>query len=167
LELRNETPFSARLLRFQPNEDAPVEGTLVVKATFQKAADGRWTSADEQLPLFDDPLETPFGVFHGEGFVSKEGIDICVMGTVRPARAVRATELRLTVGARTSILTIHGDRRWVRTRGKLAASSPETFTELPLAYTHSYGGTTKHDYEHMVWPDNPIGRGYYLSEAGA
>ena len=167
MELRNDTPFPARLLRFQPNEDAPVEGTLVVKATFEHAADGRWIPVDEQLPILDDPLLTPFGLFHGEGFVSKEGVDVCVMGTVRPARVVRATELSLRVGAHTSTLMVYGDRRWVRTRGELAASSPETFTELPLAYARAYGGATEHDYEQVVWPDNPIGRGYYLSAAGA
>lgn len=168
VELDNQTPFVARLLRFRRDDTAPVDGTLVVKATFQQDDRRRWVPADEQLPFADEPLETAFGIFHGDGFVKKDGVDVCVLGTVRPARALRATEVRLSVGSRSSTLLVYGDRRWTRAgHGPLVASSPELFTEMPLSYDRAYGGKTEYDYEQLVWPDNPVGRGYYLTEEAA
>jgi len=168
VDLDNQTPFAARLLRFRRDETSPVDGTLVVKATFRQDDLGRWVPADEQLPFADEPLETVFGIFHGDGFVKKDGVDVCVLGTLRPGRALRATEVRLSVGGRSSTLVVYGDRRWMRSaRGPLVASSPELFTEMPLSYDRAYGGKTEYDYEQMIWPDNPVGRGYYLTEETA
>ncbi len=138
MELDNQTPFVARLLRFQLNATSSVNGTLVVKATDNRA---RWVRAGEQLPFADAPLETAFGIFHGDGFVKKDGVDVCVLGTVRPARPVRATEMRVSVGSHTSTLSVYGDRRWMHSgRGGLVASSSELFTEMPLSYERAYGG---------------------------
>jgi len=47
------------------------------------------------------------------------------------------------------------------------ASEPEPFQELPLSYERAYGGKTTFDYEEVVFPDNPFGRGYYLTDADA
>jgi hypothetical protein len=167
VELDNQTPFVARLLRFRRDDTSPVNGTLVVKATFQQDDRGRWVPAGDQLPFADAPLETAYGIFHGDGYVKKDGVDICVMGTVRPARALRATEVRLTVGSRSSTLLVYGDRQWRTGRGGPVASSPELFEEMPLSYQRAYGGKTEYDYEQLVWPDNPVGRGYYLTEQAA
>ncbi|HVY38062.1 MAG TPA: DUF2169 domain-containing protein [Polyangia bacterium] len=167
MQLDNQTPFAARLLRFQRAETSPVDGTLVVKATFQQDHGRRWVPAGEQLPFADAPLETAFGVFHGDGFVKKDGVDVCVLGTIRLARAMRATEVRLSVGSRNSTLLVYGDRQWRTGRGDLVASSPELFQQMPLSYGRAYGGRTEYDYEELVWPDNPVGRGYYLTEQAA
>ena len=167
MDLENLTPFAARLLRYQPGEDAPVQSTLVVKGTFEPKGPGRWGPADEQMPIVDDPLETPFGLFHGDSYARKDGVDVCVLGTVRPARAQRAVQLSITVGRHSSELMVFGDRFWEKSGGRLAPSSPLPFAEMPLAYTHAYGGKTEHDYEVSIWPDNPVGRGFYLSPEGA
>jgi hypothetical protein len=168
MQLQNDTPFAARLLRFQRAEDAPVNGGLVLKATFQRAPGGRWMPAPEQVPLVDAPLPTSFGIFHGDNFMRKDGVDVCVMGTARPSRPRRAVEVGVSIGKHKSSLVVYGDRRWIRNgRRGLAASIPDLFEELPLSYERAYGGKTVHDYEEVVFPDNPIGRGYYLSEAEA
>ncbi|MEA2695827.1 MAG: hypothetical protein QOI66_98 [Myxococcales bacterium] len=145
----------------------PVEATLVVKGTFEQDSDRRWRPIAEQIPILDDRLETPFGIFHGENFTRKDGVDLCVMGTVRPARPMRGTQVRIAVGAHRKALTVFGDRRWARAGSQLVPSAPQDFVEMPLAYSRAYGGATVHDYENVVWPDNPVGRGYYLSEAAA
>jgi hypothetical protein len=168
VELDNGTPFPARLLRFQRADDALVDGALVVKGTFEQDATRRWMPVAEQMPIVDSPLATAFGIFHGEAFMRKDGVDVGVLGTVRLPRAQRAAEVTVTVGGRRSTLMVYGDRRWV-SDGKrgLVASRPETFQEMPLSYERAYGGKTTHDYEEAVWPDNPVGRGYYLSEQAA
>lgn len=151
------------MLRFQPSDDAQVQATVIVKATFERDDRGRWSPSAEQVPIVNDQLETPFGVFHTDCFVRKEGVDVCVLGTIRPGRPSKAVQVRLTAGSCTDTLTVFGDRKWVRSDGRLVPSSPEPFEEMPLAYARAYGGVTVHDYETATWADNPIGRGYYLS----
>jgi len=168
MDLDNDTPFAARLLWAQLAEDADVQATLVVKATFERAGDRGWVPVGGQVPIIDDRLDTPFGTFHGDGFVRKDGVDVCVLGTIRPQAPVRSQALALAIDGRTAQeLIAFGDRRWVRAGGRLVPSSPEPFSEMPLGYSRAYGGATEHDYETMVWPDNPVGRGYYLSDAAA
>ncbi len=168
MKLHNATPFPARLLRFQRAEDAPVDGALVVKGTFEQDASRRWIPVAEQLPLVDRPLPTAFGIFHGEAFMRKDGVDVGVLGTVRLPRPQRSAEVTVAVGGRRSTLVVHGDRRWVSDgRRGLVPSRPEAFQEMPLSYERAFGGKTTHDYEEAFWPDNPVGRGYYLSEQAA
>jgi hypothetical protein len=119
MDLQNETPFAARMLRFQPSEDAEVQATLIVKATFERDESGRWSPSSEQVPIVDGQLETPFGVFHTDCFVRKEGVDVCVLGTVQAARPSKTVQLSLTAGAHSSALTVFGDRKWVRSGGRL------------------------------------------------
>ena len=167
MELDNRTSFAGRLLRFQSAEGAPVRGAVIVKATFALES-GRWVPAPEQVPIVDASLSTAFGTFHGDNFMRKDGVDLCVMGTVRPSRPRRAVEVSVAVGRRESRLVVYGDRRWVRAGGfGLLSSDPQPFQELPLCYERAYGGKTVHDYEEVVFPDNPLGRGYYLAEAEA
>lgn len=161
MELQNQTPFAARLLRLERPE-GQIQATLVVKATFEEKG-GRWVPAAEQVPIVDDRLETPFGIFHTDCFVRKDGVDVCVLGTVRLAQPTAATQVRLTVAGRSHELAVFGERRWTRSGGRLVPSQPAPFTEMPLGYARAYGGVTEHDYETCIWPDNPIGRGYYLS----
>lgn len=167
MDLQNQTRFAARLLRYQPDADAHVQATLVVKTTFERDEHRRWQPVSQQVPIVDDQLETPFGVFHTDCFVRKDGVDVCVLGSVRPERPSLAVQLALTVGAHKSALAVFGDRRWIRSAGRLVPSGPQRFAELPLAYSHAYGGATVHDYETATWPDNPVGRGYYLSPQAA
>jgi|SRR5665213_852654 len=166
VKLENQTPFATRILQMERDEGR-VQAVLIVKATFElgsgAARAGRWTSATEQVPIVDDKLDTPFGVFHTDCFTRKEGVDVCVLGTVRPPRALREITLRLDVAGYSSTLRVLGDRRWMRAGNELSASSPLPFAEMPLGYSHAYGGIAEHDYESITWPDNPIGRGYYLS----
>lgn len=168
MQLSNQTPFVARLLSVVRGEDGNVQATVVVKATFERdPAGGGWLPARGQMPIIADRLDTPFGTFHGDSFVRKDGVDVCVLGTVRPASPVRSQPLALTVDGQTRELVVFGDRRWVRAGGRLVPSSPEPFAEMPLGYSRAYGGATEHDYESCLWPDNPVGRGYYLSPEAA
>jgi hypothetical protein len=143
------------------------EATLIVKATFERDGRGRLVPGAEQMPFVEDQLETPFGVFHTDSFVRKDGIDICVLGTVRSSSPMKEGRVVLSAHGLGSELRIVGNRQWVRSGTQLVPSPPEPFTELPLAYSRAYGGTTEHDDETFVWTDNPTGVGYYLSEEKA
>jgi hypothetical protein len=166
MDLANETPFAARILRVQRTEEE-FQAVVVVKATFDADEAGRYAPAGEQVPIVGDRLETAFGVFHTDGYVRKDGVDVCVLGSLRLPRPTDRAEVKITVGSLRHELTVFGDRRWVPRGDDLAPSDAEPFDEMPLAYTHAYGGTTEHDRETFVWPDNPVGRGFYLSEEKA
>jgi hypothetical protein len=165
MKLDNRTPYTARVVRRVMERET--FATLVVKATFERDDGGRLVPAGHQVPFFDAPRETPFGVFHGEQFVRKDGVDLCVIGTVRPGATVREARVALVCEPFRNELVVFGDRRWIAQGSGLAPSAPEPFDELPLAYARAYGGTTQHEDETFVYPDNPVGRGYYLSPEGA
>jgi hypothetical protein len=164
--LTNATPFLARFLRC-PRTEVEMHGVVLVKATFERDQAGRLVPAAEQVPIVGERLDTPFGVFHTEMYLRKDGVDICVLGTLRSARRERMRRVRLTVGPLVQELTVFGDRRWVRRDGNLVPSDPERFEEMALDYEHAYGGQTEHDHEAVVWTDNPVGRGYYMAETVA
>lgn len=164
--VQNETPFCFRFLSLERAEDE-VQAVLIVKSTFEGGDGHRLVPAAEQVPIVNDQLETPFGIFHTDCYVRKAGIDVCVLGTVRRARPLKTTELRLAAGDHQTGLTVFGDRRWTNSGTQLAPSDPVSFEEMPIAYSHAFGGSTEHDHETVVLPDNPIGRGYYLAEEKA
>lgn len=165
MKLENGTPFTARLVRRVFERE--VQATLVVKATFERGDGGRLVPAAEQVPFFDAPCETPFGVFHGEQFAYKDGVDVCVLGTLRSESKVREARVALECLPLRHELVVLGDRHWIAGGGGLVPSDPEPFDELPLAYARAYGGATQHEDEHFVHTDNPVGLGFYLSEEGA
>src|SRR4051812_23213877 len=124
MELLNETPFAARLLRVDLKGDGDVAAFVIVKATFERGDSGRWVVAREQLPLVEDRLETPFGIFHTDCFSAKQGVDVCVLGSLRLTRPVRSQRVSLEVGQHHSSLRVFGDRRWVRRSSGLEPSDP-------------------------------------------
>jgi hypothetical protein len=166
MELENNTPFAARLLRLPRGEDS-VHGTLLVKSTFDVSAAGRLTPSQAQMPVLDAPFETDFGIFHGEGFIAKDGVDVCVLGSIQLEAPVTETRISLHLQAKEWALQVFGDRRWRKRGDELVSSDPEPFTTMPLSYRRAYGGTTEHDYEVVTWADNPHGCGHYLTEEGA
>jgi hypothetical protein len=174
MELRNTTPYVARLLRVELAGDPDVRAAVIIKATYDLDADGArgdaLRPAVEPMPIVPGRLETAFGTFHGEMYPSKDGADLCVLGTVRRARAVHETFATLRVGAFEHRLRIRGDRRWrraARRAGGLEATAPRPFTEMLLGYDRAFGGRLDVPTQRPPWPDNPAGVGYYPDAAAA
>jgi hypothetical protein len=135
---------------------------VVVKKTYALAQDGTLRREDEQLPLVPDHLETPFGLFHGELFFRKRGVDLCVLGTGRFDSPVTRAKLRIEAGSWAHELRLVGDRVWTQdASGNLVPSAPTPFVEMPIAYARAFGGSTDVGGASVPWPDNPLGRGYY------
>src|SRR4051812_43915187 len=112
MELVNDTRFAARILKV-PRGNEHFQGTLVVKSTFDRQRSGRLTPCDSQLPILDCALTTDFGIFHHDSFVAKDGVDICVLGSIERSAPVRTVRLSLEVAAQEHTLLVHGDRRWI------------------------------------------------------
>lgn len=137
---------------------------VVWKSTYRLHADGRLSPADDPMPITGDPIETEYGMFHGDLFLRKQGADLCVLGTLRRSHPVTQTLVTIRCGSFSHSLRVTGDRVWVPTRALdvLAASSPRPFTEMSLGFSRSFGGTARYKGLLASYPDNPMGRGYAL-----
>ncbi len=154
------------MLQIAELAEEPRAAALISKATYDIATDGSLVPSGDPLPISPDPLETPFGTFHGELFFKKAGADVCVLGTVRRRSPVRELVLKLRVADLVNQLVVCGDRVWLPTgdrRRPLAPSRAQPFTEMPLGYDRAFGGVADYEGYPAPWPDNPVGRGYYLT----
>lgn len=167
MQVVNATPFAAELLPIDLGQ-GDVVAVVIVKATFDFDDRGTTAPAADPMPLVKQLLETPYGTFHDEHFFKKHGVDLCVLGNVKRSRPVYEARVRMAYGARRWELLVLGDRRWQRSYGKqLVPTPPAAFTEMPLAYTHAFGGEVKVGELAYAYPANPKGRGFYrtLEEA--
>ncbi|PRQ09743.1 DUF2169 domain-containing protein [Enhygromyxa salina] len=133
----------------------------------QSGLRGEWALCDEPLPIIADPLHTPYGVFHGDVFLSKLGVDLCVLGRIRRSDPTTSTIVTIRCGSFTHALRVTGDRLWRRGLGGLVPSAPKPFLEMELSYSRAYGGVTRAEGMDVSFPDNPIGRGYFLEQEAA
>ena len=163
MELESEIPFPAELLTVPFLERELVRAVVIVKQTFDIGTDGSLARSDEQQAITPRTVRTPFGVLTGDMFFRKEGVDVCVLGTVRRATPVSEACLAVRVGGLRRTLRVFGERRWLRGMGALRPSPPSPFTEIPLGYSHAFGGAARFERQRAVWPDNPDGIGLYLS----
>jgi hypothetical protein len=166
--LANQTPWPALLQHADFGAETRY-AVAILKATYHREADGRLVPADDPMPITGDPVETPFGILNGDIFLRKQGADLCVLGTLRRSRKVKEATVSLSCGAFKHALRVHGDRTWVRggAGDALVPSAPVPFDEMALTYGRAYGGVATSEGLSAPHPDNPIGRGYYLSREEA
>jgi hypothetical protein len=167
MDIRNDRPFPTRLMSVVFPRDPLVRAALIVKETYDILGDGTLSAAKQPVPVQAAPMHTAWGTIGGDIFLRKEGVDVCVLGTVRPPRAADRVLVTLRVGSFRHRLRVTGPRKWVRNWGSLVASAPEPFTEMSLDYRHAFGGTAQWRGEKALWPDNPDGLGLYLGAAHA
>jgi hypothetical protein len=159
MDLDNRSPYSVATLP-HPLPDGRYALVVVAKATY-RIEPTRIVFADEQLPIWfaDEVQETPQGVltqFEADTALIKLRADIAVVGTVHSpqARPVTQLDIAVQVGAWSKVLTVFGARQWdIQGRfQEIAATPPQSFVELPLDFTHAYGGA--------AYAFNPVGKGY-------
>jgi hypothetical protein len=165
MHLINETTFPA-MLQCADFGTPDRYAVVIWKTTHDLLPRGVLRPSEEPMPITGDPLTTPFGMFHGDIFLRKIGVDLGVLGTMRLPRAVTQTLVHLRCGAFEHALRVSGDRTWEGSGGEggLVASSPAPFTEMDLSYQRAFGGVANCEGMQAPFPDNPVGRGYYLSE---
>ena len=168
MDLHNDSPFLANV-QVANFPGRPLVAAVIIKATFDLAANGALRPSAEPLPFVFDQGKTPFGEFHGELFFKKQGIDVCVLGSVRRSQPTRRAQVQLTVGRERRQLFVSGDRRWLSDGlgRELVPSAPEPFTEMPLSYERAYGGHAPYNGAPVPFSANPSGRGYYREQSQA
>jgi len=164
MRLVNETSWPA-ILQQADFGTATRHAVVIMKATYTRQSDGHLVEASDPMPVTGDPVETPYGILNGDVFLRKEGADLCVLGTLRRSRKIRETTVSLSCGDFKHALRVCGNRAWVpKGVGQdLVPSAPVPFAEMELSYRRAYGGVARADGLEAPNPDNPIGRGYYLS----
>lgn len=168
MELDNRTISQVRFFTTELRGEAFTRAVVIVKTTYDLAPDGSLRPSKKHIPVLPEPLITPYGTFHGELFPRKRGADLCVLATVRRSVAVASLKLVARVAAHERTLRVIGDRVWHRRAdGTLVPSAPSPFAVMPLTYSRAFGGKVARDGGDVAWPDNPDGRGFYLTEAEA
>lgn len=112
MQLHNATPFDVKVQIVEPRGERMA--CVIVKSTYDvdRRSGGRLSSA--QLPLVTEYMPTPYGVFHSEVFFRKEGVDLCVLGTLQRRKPVPQASVHLFVGSLSFGLAVRGERFWRR-----------------------------------------------------
>jgi hypothetical protein len=167
MQLQNHTPFDVKIQIVEPRRERLA--CVIIKSTYDMDQRGGGRLSSEQLPLVTRYAPTPYGVFHNEIFFRKEGVDLCVLGTLKRRQSVPQASVHLFVGRASFGLAVRGDRVWRRdAAGQLRPSAPEPFREMVLGYERAFGGHRSFgDGSEVLYADNPSGRGYYLREEQA
>jgi hypothetical protein len=166
---RNTTGMLAALA-VAADPEARDHCVVAIKGTFQTDARGELYLCAEPQPLimtdehYGDPATTSVR-YECDFALAKPRTDVTVVGkAVAPRdRAVTRLPVRLEVHGRVKELMVHGERRWVTRLGMLVKSQPEPFTEIPLTWERSFGGS-----DDSCGPDrvemelqNPVGIGFH------
>jgi hypothetical protein len=167
MKLVNETGFPATLERADFGSDDRF-AVVIWKLTYVLLPGGGADFAPDPMPLHGDPLETPYGTFHGDIFLRKLGADLCVLGRIFRSQPVTSLEVAVRCGPHENRLRVTGDRVWIELpNGELVPSDPVPFTEMELSYARAFGGTALSQGLPAPYADNPIGRGYVVERAHA
>lgn len=168
--------------------------SVFVKTTYTLTA-GTMRRADNNLPLTTDSVfEGPDERFpvrctvqETDLWEAKPWTDVVVRGHVQApgGRPVQSMNVGVQVGERPKWVRVFGDRRVVRSDGRLWFTEPEPFVTIELSWRRAYGGIDLgllHDpvedaadffrvftpEQHPgAYPRNPAGRGWVIDEASA
>ncbi|XXT18518.1 DUF2169 domain-containing protein [Sorangium sp. So ce429] len=168
MRLRNTTSSTAVLQHADFGTDDRY-AVVIWKLTYDLPPADGWSLSSDPMPITGDLVETDFGVFHGDIFLRKVGVDLGVLGRVRLSRPVEQTTVTLHCGAFSHSLRVTGDRVWVPTQAKngLVPSKPVPFTQMDLSYARAFGGMAQFEGMPVPFSDNPMGRGYHLDRDDA
>jgi hypothetical protein len=167
--LSNATPFCAERTWVRDQDGAEV-WVVAIRGSFLVRDDGRVVLDPEQsevlrVPKFRGPPEASSLLYDADLVHTKRRTDVLVDGhAMAPGRkAVSSIDVRLKVAGIDKTLRIHGDRVIGNGVAGISLSRPELFTEMPLIWERSFGGTDKLDADpdHHDWDTrNPVGRGF-------
>ncbi len=160
MPLLDTTATGARLILASAEGDRKL-AAVVARATFDIARDRLVFSPERPWPAGPQAIETPWGTFPPDTPAPRQGIDVFVLGSAWQPDGLPATELTLAIRVGTALerrIAVIGDRTWVRRDGALVPGEPRQFVSMPLTYENAYGG---------AGAANPLGKGFYASEAEA
>jgi hypothetical protein len=164
LQLRNRTPFIARLMLLADRRGID---TLyaVVKGTFSLGYPP--TPADAQLPLaladehHGDPTASSIRV-PSDVSLEKPGTDVLLSGSAWApgGQPVWHTDVSIEVGPVAKVARVFGDRVWKSGAAGTSVAWLTPFVQMPLVWERAYGGADETDKGPTTDPRNPVGVGF-------
>ncbi len=166
-----------------PNDDDTFEISVHAKRTYRLMEDGTCVRREREAPLLTRPIVDPEGeevFFESDVMPGKVGTDLVVLGTTY-GRGRATVDAAISLGSMRWGFRVHGQRRCIyHGPGSLRFSAPEAFESISLSYACAFGGedptAERRDPENLfdvidhqpgLYPRNPIGMGYAVSENGA
>jgi hypothetical protein len=148
-------------------DDTRLAAALIARVTYHINADGSLTkTADQPWILSSAPWDGPAGKMPSDQVFHRGGVDLFIFGQAWAPRqrstGAMLVKWELSSGFRSQI-AVFGDRVWVRQGRQLVASTPRPFVSLPLSLDCAYGGKDVWDGLEIPFPNNPNGKGFYLT----
>jgi len=167
MEMRNDTPFAARILAGSDPEGAD-SVVLIAKATFSVLPGSEPELATEQAEVevadvyVDEPGRSSIATA-SDLCIAKPGTDLVLTGSARPPVDQREWDVLFQVGGHARALHLSGPRYWDQVLGVARITKPEPVASVPLLWELAFGGsddTPSKDKHHGFEASNPIGRGF-------
>lgn len=167
MDLLNETPYSARL--FQAGlEDDQMAAAAIIRVMYD-VENGSLSISDKQdWPVTFEDRKTAYGTMVSDMVFRKEGVDLLVFGEATSSVPVETMNVSLSVNDNVlANLSVFGDRVWENSSFGIRPGGPAPFTKMPIRLEHAFGGKASWDGLEIPYPQNPVGKGFYLDEESA
>lgn len=168
MDLTNNTPYPAEVFRTVIDEDR-IAASILARITFRIVNGELIPDQEDPWPVSAQPYETEYGLMDSDELFCKGGADILLFGYARAQEGKKITmqEVSIQVGSFFHRIIVFGNRIWEKRGHKLVISKPEPFECIPLTYNNAFGGKAPWDGLEVPFPNNPNGKGFFLSEADA
>jgi len=137
-----------------------------VKGAFVIEANGQLSPAGEIPPLLAaDDFTGDAGAsslsFAAETCPPKPWVDVCLCGSLHLPEPKTVVDCTLQVGNQIrKTVRVWGPRVWRKANNQFSASTPQSFTSMPLHWERAFGGVSARDPK-IFAPRNPLGVGLY------
>jgi hypothetical protein len=168
MQLQNETPYPAKLVRMTVDDDR-LAASVALRVTYEWA-NGRFVPAEEQdWVLSAAPWDTPYGVMPGDELFYRDGVDVFILGAARPPRGETASvlDVQVRLGEWSHSIRVFGNRIWQRGVAGLVPSPPAPISSVALSLENAFGGQMTWDGLTIPYGQNPRGKGFYADAASA
>jgi hypothetical protein len=146
--LLNATPFQALDVPMQDAQGREVVA-VIVKATFERARDGRLVRASKPSPIrVGDVLRDPeapesSALYPSDVCLEKRGTCVVVVGEAISRAPVTSMDIAVRVRQRTVPLRVHGERLFYRGATDVLIGPAAPFERMSVIYERAYGGASE------------------------
>lgn len=167
MDFVNRTGSPAALLR-SAGSGATIYASLITRTRYAMTDAGELVPPAPELRLTDlrrDQVTTEYGTFEPDLFLPRTGTDVIVLGKAVSPEPTTQMSVLVKAGPYQVELLLLGERVWTRgASGELVPGPAAQFSEMPLTYENAFGGAAKTEYGDLPDANNPVGKGFYLTE---
>lgn len=173
MEFINETKWPAELFRDEIEEDKMINSFLARIRYRIRNCSELVPINDEQNNLSDirrERIECEYGVIEEDLFYPRTGTDIIILGDAISSKgSVNGIPILVKAGPYNLAISVIGHRIWEKSMKlkKLIPSEPIPFESMPITYNRSFGGSVLNEHGNIVYAQNPVGVGLYLTQKDA